>query len=107
MNRDLVLLALVVGAFTWAFRVLPTRLNLSSLRPDGLLSRFMALTGPAAIAALFVASILPALGNTDVGRLPLACGTFAVLAVFSATRSVVGATLAGAVAYGVGFFFAG
>lgn len=101
MRAEILSLALMVGAFTWAFRVLPTRADLSAIPEGGLLSRLLAATGPAAIATLFTASVLPMLrGGVP---LPLAAGTAAVLAVFAATRSVVGATLAGSVAYGALF----
>ncbi|WP_299475293.1 hypothetical protein [Cypionkella sp.] len=63
------------------------------------MARFLASTGPAAIATLFVASALPMLkGGVP---LPLVIGTLAVLAVYGASRSVVTATLAGSVGYGL------
>lgn len=103
MRAEILTLALLVGAFTWAFRVLPTRADLSAMPEGGLLSRFLAATGPAAIATLFTASVLPMVqGGMPV---PLAGGTVAVLALFAATRSVVAATLAGSVAYGALFAF--
>lgn len=102
MRRELLLLALMVGAFTWAFRVLPTRADLSALPPDGLLSRFLAATGPAAIATLFVASVLPMVSGGL--PLPMMGGTLAVVGVFAATKSVVGATMGGSAAYGALFW---
>lgn len=101
MRADIVTLALLVGACTWAFRFLPTRANLAALPPGGWLSRFLAATGPAAIATLFTASALPVL---QAGLpLPLLAGTATVVGVFAASRSVVGATLAGAAVYGLVF----
>ena len=102
MNPDLVLLAVIVGGFTWAFRFLPIKLRLGGDTTDGPLARFLASTGPAAIATLFVASALPMLA-TD--HLPLILGTLAVLMVWVWRRSVVLATLAGSLAYGVTFGF--
>lgn len=100
MRAETLTLALLVGAFTWAFRYFPTRIDLSALPQGGWLSRFLAATGPAAIATLFTASALPL---AQVGLpVPLALGTVAVLAVFVASRSVVGATLAGSAGYGLG-----
>lgn len=100
MRVEILILALIVGAFTWAFRFFPTRADLSALPHGGLLSRFLSATGPAAIATLFTASALPYVqGGLPV---PLILGTGAVLAVFAASRSVVGATMAGSVAYGLG-----
>lgn len=101
MRADLLTLALIVGGFTWAFRFFPTRADLSGMKPDGVLSRFLAATGPAAIATLFVASVLPMVQG-DV-PLPMAVGTVAVIAVYAVSRSVVGATLAGSAAYGAAF----
>ncbi len=99
MRRDLLLMALAVGVATWGFRFLPTRLRLSEMREDGLLSRFLAATGPAAIAALCMASGLPMMrGGGEI--VPLILGTAAVLAVFWWQRSVVAATLAGAAGFG-------
>lgn len=99
MRAEILALALIVGGFTWAFRFLPTKLDLSTMAPDGFLARFLAATGPAAIATLFVASVLPMLAQGM--PLSLMAGTVAVLAVFAATRSVVVATLAGSVGYGM------
>ena len=99
MRLEILTLALIVGACTWAFRFFPTKADLSGLKPDGILARFLASTGPAAIATLFVASLLPMVqGGVP---LPLVIGTGAVLTVYAAMRSVVLATLAGSVGYGL------
>lgn len=99
MRLEILTLALIVGACTWAFRFFPTKADLSGIKPDGVLARFLASTGPAAIATLFVASLLPMVqGGLP---LPLLIGTASVLAVFAAIRSVVLATLAGSVGYGL------
>lgn len=99
MRAEILILALIVGAFTWAFRFFPTRADLSALPKGGALSRFLAATGPAAIATLFTASALPYL-QSDL-PLPAILGTLAVLAVYGASRSVVGATMAGSAVYGL------
>jgi branched-subunit amino acid transport protein len=104
MRAEILALALIVGACTWAFRYFPTKANLSAIPPDGILSRFLAATGPAAIATLFVASALPMLG--EGAKLPLLAGVAAVVGVYAATRSVVGATLAGSSVYGLVFWIA-
>ena len=106
MNPELLTLALIVGACTWAFRYLPLTLDLSSLRAEAPLGRFLSATGPAAIATLFVASILPMLDPASGRPVPLVAGVGAVLAVFLWRRSAVAATLAGAVAYGAVFALA-
>lgn len=100
MNTELLAVALMAGAANWAFRVLPTLAHTDRLAPGGLLERFLSATGPAAIATLFVAAILPEV-SVEVARLvPLALGTLAVLATWGASRSVVLATLAGAILHG-------
>jgi len=99
MRAELLTLALIVGGFTWAFRFFPTKLDVSAMKPDGVLARFLASTGPAAIATLFVASVLPMLQQGL--PVPLIAGTAAVLATYLASRSVVGATLAGSAGYGL------
>ena len=100
MRAEILTLALIVGACTWAFRFFPTRMDVSALPEKGALARFLASTGPAAIATLFVASVLPEITRgKPLG--PFALGSLAILAVYWLTRSVVGATLAGSVAFGV------
>lgn len=102
MRVEILTLALIVGSFTWAFRFFPTKLDLSAMKPDGILARFLASTGPAAIATLFVASVLPMVKSGL--PLPLIAGTTAVLAAYGATKSVVAATLTGSAAYGLAFW---
>lgn len=103
MRADLLTIALVAGAATWAFRVLPVLLLRSEPRPGGLLARFLASTGPAAIATLFVASVLPQLWPAPRDLGPLLAGVLATVLAFLPRRSVVVATLAGALAYGAVF----
>jgi branched-subunit amino acid transport protein len=90
MSWELLTVALLAGAANWAFRALPVLAHMDRMAVGGWLGRFLSATGPAAIATLFVASILPVL-----------TGTAAVLAAWTARRSVVLATLAGAVAHGL------
>ena len=101
MNGELLTLALLAGAANWAFRVLPTLARTDRLAPGGRLERFLAATGPAAIATLFVAAILPMLSGEVRALVPMICGTAAVLGTYLARRSVVLATLAGALAHGL------
>ena len=101
MRGEVMLLAVIVGACTWALRYVPLRMDLSNLRPDSLLGRFLAATGPAAIGTLFVAEVLPYLGRPLTDQIPLYVGVLAVIAVYAGARSPVLATLAGAVAFGV------
>ncbi|MFN6925469.1 MAG: AzlD domain-containing protein [Tabrizicola sp.] len=100
MNTDLLAVALLAGAANWAFRVLPTLARTDRLTSGGLLERFLSATGPAAIATLFVAAVLPELSAGTGRLLPFVVGTLVVLAAWGTTRSVVIATLAGAVMHG-------
>ena len=102
MRGEVWALIFIVGLCTWAFRYFPTRLDLTNLPKTGALARFLASTGPAAIATLFVASILPLMAQGI--PLPLVAGVAAVLAVYGGSKSVVGATLAGSAAYGAVFW---
>jgi hypothetical protein len=101
MNWDLLAVALLAGAANWLFRVVPTLARTDRFAPGGLLERFLSATGPAAIATLFVAAILPALTPNLWSLLPVTLGTVAVVVVWLANRSVVAATLAGAVTNGL------
>lgn len=101
MNWELMTVALLAGAANWAFRVLPTLARTDRLASGGWLERFLAATGPAAIATLFVAAILPSLAMDVAVLLPVLIGTTAVIGVYLAGRSVVLATLAGALAHGL------
>ena len=98
MRVEVLSLALVVGACTWAFRYLPLRAALHQIRPDGPLGRFFAATGPAVIATLFVAETMPFL-HGPLG--PLVAGSATVIAIFVWRKSVVLATLAGSLSYGI------
>jgi len=108
VRPEILELAAAVGLCNWAFRFFPTRADLSSLKPDSLVARFLAGTGPAAIATLFVASALPMLRGADMaGQVTLAIGTAAVIGLFRLTHSVVIATLGGSAAYAIAFWAMG
>jgi hypothetical protein len=101
MNAEVLAIAVLAGAANWAFRALPILLRTEKVAATGWIGRFLDATGPAAIATLFVAAILPAL-SLDLARLaPVITGTLAVLAVYAHRRSVALATLAGALAHGI------
>jgi branched-subunit amino acid transport protein len=106
MRDDVLTLALSVGALTWAFRYLPLRMSLQSVRPGSALGRFLAATGTAAIATLFVAEALPYLRAGPTEWLPLAAGLATVTAVYLWRKSVVLATLAGSAMFGATVFLA-
>lgn len=101
MRTEIVLLALMVGASSWAFRALPFRFDMSRLAPEGWLSRLLSATGPAAITALFVVSVMPLVGGGQAW--PFWAGTLAVILAWFWKRSVVLATLTGAFVYGLVF----
>ncbi len=100
MRAEVLELALIAGALTYLWRYLPLRANLSDTAPNGLLARFLAATGPAAIATLFVAEMLPLLQAPLAQQGRVVVGVLAVLAAYAWRRSVVFATLAGACACG-------
>lgn len=103
MTPEILIVAVIVGLATWAMRFLPTKLRLGAGKPESPLSRFLAATGPAAIAALFAAAFLPHLTGPADGLPPLAAGTAGVVAMFLYRRDVALATFAGAIVYGIVF----
>ncbi|MBK8439966.1 MAG: AzlD domain-containing protein [Rhodobacter sp.] len=107
MSGALIAMAVLAGAANWAFRALPTMLMRREPHPGGLAARFLAATGPAAIATLFVASVLPQLYPAPRDLAPLAVGTAMTVLAFWPRRSVVAGTLAGAAAYAVAFWASG
>jgi branched-subunit amino acid transport protein AzlD len=103
MSTTLVLVTVAVGLGTWLFRFLPTKLELAKDGSDSLLNRFFGSTGPAAIATMFVVSIVPTLRDDVATILPTLCATAAIAISFFWRRSVAIATLVGAGVYGVTF----
>lgn len=103
MNTDLLLMAALAGLANWAFRALPTILLRQEPKPGGVFAGFLASTGPAAIATLFVASGMGMISPAAKDLVPFAVGTLGTVLAFLPKRSVVVATLAGATAYGIAF----
>ena len=101
MNGGLVLMALLAGAANWAFRALPVLLLRREAQPGGMMARFLASTGPAAIATLVTASVLPQLHPVPRDVVPLLVGAAVTVLAFWPRRSVVAGTLMGAFGYGV------
>lgn len=101
MRTDVLELALIAGGLTYLWRFVPLRISLGDMPPDGIASRFLAATGPAAIGTLFVAEMLPLLHGTQAVQGRAGIGVLAVILTFAWRRSVVFATLAGACACGV------
>ena len=104
MNSALILIAILAGAANWAFRALPTLLLRREPRADGLAARFLASTGPAAIATLFVASVLPQVWPEPRDIIPMCVGTMATVLAFWPRKSVSAGTLVGAAAYAATFW---
>lgn len=107
MSWELLTVALLAGLANWCFRALPILARTGRANAGGWLGRFLASTGPAAIGTLFVAAILPSLTADPERLLPVITGTIAVLGVWFARKSVVLATLAGAVGHGLTFWLLG
>ena len=105
MRADVLELALIAGVLTYLWRYLPLRANFSDMAPYGILARFLAATGPAAIATLFVAAMLPLLQPPLAQHGQVAAGVLGVLAAYAWRRSVVFATLGGAFACGAAAAF--
>ena len=101
MAADLVILAVLVGGANWCFRVLPMVFPIAKAGGDGPVGRFLSATGPAAIATLFVAEMLPLLQGTQAEQGRVGVGVLAVMLAFAWRKSVVFATLSGACACGV------
>jgi hypothetical protein len=100
MRAEVLELALIAGGLTYLWRYLPLRADLGKMAPDGPLARFLAATGPSAIATLFVAEMMPLWHAAAPQQGRAAVGVLAVLVAYRWRRSVVFATLAGAVACG-------
>jgi branched-subunit amino acid transport protein AzlD len=107
MSWELLTVALMAGAANWAFRALPILAHRGRTTAGGWLGRFLSSTGPAAIGTLFVAAILPSLTSDLARLLPVITGTAAVLALWFTRKSVVLATLAGALAHGLAVWLIG
>lgn len=107
MRGEVLGLCLMAGALTYLWRFLPIRFDLGGMGTRGWVARFLASTGPAAIGTLFVAEMMPLLRAGGPVLVQGAAGTVAVLAFWAWRRSVVGATLAGALAAGLAAAFGG
>lgn len=103
MNTEFLIVTILVGLGTWLLRFLPTRFLRGSGDPDAPLSRFLSATGPAAIAALYVGSVLPMVSTDLQAFAPLIVGSIAVVALYGWRRDISIATVGGAVVYGLVF----
>ncbi len=103
MNTEFVIVTLLVALGTWGLRYLPTQLMRGTGDPDAPIARFLAATGPAAIAALYVGAVIPMISPALADILPLIAGSAAVVALYLWRRNVTISTLGGAVVYGLVF----
>lgn len=103
MRFEILTLALMVGAANWVFRYAPLRLSRGLGQGTGPLARFLAATGPAAIATLVVASMLPMVSADPAQTIPPVAGIAAILGLWQWRRSVVVSTLGGSLAYAIAF----
>lgn len=104
MTTEFILMALIVGVGTWAMRFLPTRINVSSIKPDSPASRFLDATGPAAIAALCVASFLPMIEADWRALTMLAAGLAGTFIGFRIGRDISLASILGAAFYALAYW---
>lgn len=101
MRGDLLVVAVIVGVGTWLFRFLPTRLRGLSAARNPRVTVAMESIGPAAIATLFVASILPEVSGGGGGLAPVLGGCAATVLAYRARGDVLLATVTGTLVYGV------
>ena len=101
MSWEVFIVVLLAALGTWALRYVP--ILLSRGQPGKTWSRFLSATGPAAIAALTVASFLPELSLDLAQLIPVLVGTAAVVLGFLWRRDIAIATIGGAIAYGIAF----
>jgi branched-subunit amino acid transport protein len=103
LDTEFLIVTILVGLGTWMLRYLPIRLMRGSADPDAPFSRFLAATGPAAIAALYIGSVVPMVAPDMAANAPLFGGTVAVVLAYYWRRDVTIATLCGAIVYGLIF----
>ncbi|TDS88819.1 branched-subunit amino acid transport protein AzlD [Rahnella sp. BIGb0236] len=105
MSTDVILVCLLVGTVNYLFRYLPLRLGArqkSGLK-SGPLSRVLDSIGIASICALLVVSSTPEILRDPQKLLPSLAGFVVLALIFWRTKSIIIATLTGAVVYGLVF----
>lgn len=106
MSTNVILVCLLVGTVNYLFRYLPLRLGArqTSVRlKSGPLSRVLDSIGIASICALLVVSGVPEILRDSQKLLPSLAGFVLIALVFWRTKSIIIATLTGAVVYGLVF----
>lgn len=106
MSTNVILVCLLVGTVNYLFRYLPLRLGArqtSGRLKSGPLSRVLDSIGIASICALLVVSGAPDVMRDPQRLLPSLAGFTLLTLIFWRTKSIIIATLTGAVAYGLVF----
>ena len=105
MSTDVILVCLLVGVVNYLFRYLPLRMG-ARQKPgpkSGPLSRVLDSIGIASICALLVVSSTPEILRDHQKLLPSLAGFVLRALIFWRTKSIIIATLTGALAYGLVF----
>jgi branched-subunit amino acid transport protein len=105
MSTNVILVCLLVGTVNYLFRYLPLRMGArQKLGPkSGPLSRVLDSIGIASICALLVVSSTPEILRDQQKLLPSLAGFVLLALIFWRTKSIIIATLTGALAYGLVF----
>ena len=110
MNSTVIVIGLVVGAANYSFRYIPLRFGRMPKQTNttgNWVARILDGIGIASICSLLVVSSIPAVMHDSGKLLPTLVG-FAVLAIcYYQSRSIVLATLAGALSFGLVYKFFG
>lgn len=106
MSTQVILIGLIVGLVNYLFRYLPLRLG--SSRASGSLQRgktalLLDSIGIASICALLIVSSVPDILTHHERLIPTLVGFTTLTGGFYKTRSIVFATLLGALCYGIAF----
>ncbi len=109
MSHTIIVIGLVVGLANYLFRYVPLRLGehagKSEHHPGRWLGRILDGIGIASICALLVVSSVPEVMRDAHKLVPTLAGFAVLIAFFYQTRSIVIATLTGALCYGLVFKF--
>ncbi|WJY15905.1 L-valine transporter subunit YgaH [Pectobacteriaceae bacterium CE90] len=108
MNTSILFIGLIVGTVNFLFRYLPLRLGasrVSSGLQHGKTGLLLDSIGIASICALLVVSSVPDMLKQSEKVLPALAGFTILTLCFYTTRSIIIATLAGALCYGIAFKF--
>ncbi|QWA12188.1 L-valine transporter subunit YgaH [Sodalis ligni] len=109
MSHTVIIIGLVVGLANYLFRYLPLRLGSGAGKgehyPGRWIGRILDGIGIASICALLVVSSVPDVLRDTHKLVPTLAGFTVLIALFYRTRSIIIATLAGALCYGLVFKF--